>query len=175
MAWGWSISQRRVTISQGHLNVHRSINIQSDWSYCDWRQARIQCNICAHYHRSKHQLADKFRLRISASRPAFPSALQDVDAKKQRLQRATVLRSRISSVVPNLTSATWEKQSLVSRSHPNEINGTMRSVTRQLQPKSSHTAATRAIVENYRERRKDESHRKGEQERREREEVEMYR
>ena len=70
---------------------------------------------------------------------------------------------------------------MVSSAHPNEISGTMRSVARQLQQKkvaykkALQSTATRAIVENYREKRREKGRKMREQERRERKKVEMRR
>ena len=108
--------------------------------------------------------------------------LRSCDQKRQ-LGRSP-LNSQISSVVPYLISATLvdcgptfstpctllRKQPLVSSAYYSEINGTMRKNTAY--KKTLRSAAKRAIVEKYREKRR---RKKKEHERREREEFEMHR
>ena len=84
--------------------------------------------------------ADKFRLQISASGSAVSNALRKLDVKKLRSQRsAEAFSAQLSDKLrPSVVWALLRKQSLISSTHPNVINGTMRSITRQLQRKMPH-------------------------------------
>ena len=113
------------------------INIEPDRSYSDWQKARIQCTRCA----PKHRLGP-----LSCR----SSALRKLDVKKQRSQRTAEAfsaqlsdkfrrsPSNLSDIgglwvnICHLLRTTAVLRSLVSSAHPNEINGTIRSVARGL-------------------------------------------
>ena len=133
-----------------HLDIHKAI--EPNRSYC---LLDVRTFIGPNIDSDHYLVAAKFRLHISASVTAHSSGLRNLDIRKlrsqgtaeafsvqlsDRLRRSPSNISDIGGQWANISHSCTTAETVLSfERHPNEINGKMRSVARELRQKMPHT------------------------------------